>query len=144
MLTRVCAELEVQLTIMAIERPDFPAGLAAGAGLDLESTTCVLAFNDQVALGVLAALRARGIEVPGRISVIGCDDSLPDGLAWPALTTVDSSSRALGALAAAAVLEPESQQVGSVPTRLIVRRSTAAAVLSVLPVPERNPREPQT
>ncbi|MBB5642602.1 LacI family DNA-binding transcriptional regulator [Cryobacterium roopkundense] len=126
-LSRVCGELGLALTVVGIERPDFAAGLAACADLDPDRATAVLAFNDQVALGALAALRARGIDVPGRISVIGCDDSLPDGLAWPALTTVDSSSRALGALAAAAVLDPESHPTGSVPTRLIVRRSTAVA-----------------
>lgn len=140
-LTRVCGELGMSMTITGIDRPDFPAGLAAGALLDPDSTTAVLAFNDQVALGVLAALRARGIDVPRRISVLGCDDSLPDGLAWPALTTVDSSSRALGALAAAAVLNPEAQQTGSVPTRLIVRQSTARAVDSVPALPAVTPAE---
>ena len=133
-LTRVCGELELNLTVVGIERPDFSAGLAAGKVLNSDSTTAVLAFNDQVALGVLASFRARGIDVPGRISVIGCDDSLPDGLAWPALTTVDSSSRALGALAAAAVRGPESQPTGSVPTRLIVRQSTARATADFDPV----------
>ena len=65
-----------------------------------------MTFNDQVALGVLSAFRDFDVAVPGRISIIGCDDSLPDGLAWPALTTVDGSAQKLGALTAEGILDP--------------------------------------
>ena len=125
-LQRACARHDIALSIMQVDKPDFESGriLAREFAAD---TTAVVAFNDQVALGVLSTFRDRGIDVPRQVSVIGCDDSLPLGLAWPALTTVDSSSRALGALAAEAVLDPASHRTGSVPTRLIVRASTADA-----------------
>ncbi|WP_022886633.1 LacI family DNA-binding transcriptional regulator [Glaciibacter superstes] len=124
-LTRVCAELGMSLIISRTEQPDFSGGRESLAGVDTDEVTAVIAFNDQVALGLLSALRDTGIAVPERISVIGCDDSLPNGLAWPSLTTVDSSSRTLGALAAAAILDPLHQRTGTVPSRLIVRESTA-------------------
>lgn len=130
-LNRVCAELGMPLTVVGTERPDFGAGRDAAAailgGTESGLPTAILAFNDQVALGVLSACRAAGIDVPGTLSVVGCDDSLPDGLAWPALTTIDSSARTLGGLAAQAILDPAGERDASVQTRLVVRASTAAA-----------------
>ncbi|MCX7523170.1 LacI family DNA-binding transcriptional regulator [Microbacterium sp. STN6] len=125
-LETVCGELSMPLTTVQLARPDFGGGRDAGARVleGAPNTTAIIAFNDQVALGLLSALRERGLDVPGDVSVVGCDDSLPEGMAWPALTTVDSSSRMLGARAAAAILEPGAPQPGSVPTRLIVRAST--------------------
>ncbi|WP_166791811.1 LacI family DNA-binding transcriptional regulator [Cryobacterium frigoriphilum] len=125
-LTRACARLGVDLSIVPVEKPDFESGRQVARHLD-PNTTVVVAFNDQVALGVLSTCRDRGIVVPVNMSVVGCDDSLPIGLAWPALTTIDSSSRSLGALAAQAVLNPAVHRTGSVPTRLVVRESTGPA-----------------
>ncbi|HEY5319458.1 MAG TPA: LacI family DNA-binding transcriptional regulator [Galbitalea sp.] len=130
-LTRVCGELGMSLTTLPMARPDFAGGRAAYARIPADhgnaAPTAIVAFNDQVALGLLAALREAGRDVPGNVSVIGCDDSLPDGMAWPSLTTVDSSSRTLGALAAVAILDQDAPRYGTVPTRLIVRDSTAIA-----------------
>lgn len=89
--------------------------------------TAIVAFNDQMALGILSGLREAGHDVPGCVSVVGCDDSLPVGMAWPALTTVDSSSRTLGALTAAAILDPDAPRCRAVSTRLVVRDSTGVA-----------------
>ncbi|WP_308467447.1 hypothetical protein [Rathayibacter soli] len=63
-------------------------------------------------------------------NAIGCDVSLPRGPAGPALTTVDSSSRTLGAFAAASVLDPDAPPSATVQTRLIVRDSTGPVVSS--------------
>jgi DNA-binding LacI/PurR family transcriptional regulator len=129
-LARVCGELGMSLTTIAMTRPDFGGGRAAYAHVAADranaAPSAIIAFNDQVALGLLSALREAGRDVPGEVSVIGCDDSLPDGMAWPSLTTVDSSSRTLGALTAATILDPDAPRCGTVPTRLIVRDSTAA------------------
>ena len=124
-LSQACARLGIDLSILRVEKPDFESGRAIAQ--HLAPATSVVAFNDQVALGVLSTCRDRGIRVPHHMSVVGCDNSLPVGLAWPELTTIDSSSRALGALAARAVLDPAAHRTGSVPTRLIVRDSTAVA-----------------
>ncbi|TQL47244.1 LacI family transcriptional regulator [Homoserinimonas aerilata] len=130
-LERACRELRMPLAVAATATPDFVGGRRALASIDLTHTTAIIAFNDEIALGLLSALRDAGVEVPARMSVIGCDDSLPEGLAWPSLTTVDSSARTLGALTAAAIVEPKPHHTATVPTRLVVRDSTAeASVLS--------------
>lgn len=128
-LTRACSDLGLPLRIISTTRADFGAGRAAGRQLCAEpdGTSAVIAFNDQVALGVLAGLREAGKAVPDDVSLVGCDDSLEDGLAWPALTTVGSSARALGELAAHKILNPAGHEPGRVPTALIVRDSTEHA-----------------
>lgn len=130
-LAHVCRALDISLTTIATARPNFDGGRTAYARIAPThagtASTAIVAFNDQVALGLLSALRERGCDVPGDISVIGCDNSLPEGMAWPSLTTVDSSSRMLGTLAAAAILDPAAPRCDTVPTRLVVRDSTGPA-----------------
>lgn len=140
-LMRVCAELRMQLTMIVTARPDFEGGREAFARLRASGglPTAIVAFNDQVALGLLSALREAELEVPGDISVIGCDNSLPTGMAWPSLTTVDSSSRTLGGLAAAAILSRNEPRHGTVPTSLIVRDSTGPVHSSTHPATEVDP-----
>ncbi|KAB2349515.1 LacI family DNA-binding transcriptional regulator [Actinomadura rudentiformis] len=62
------------------------ANALVDAGLD--DVTCTFAVNDVMAVGALAALRERGVDVPGALSVAGFDDiaTLRDQV--PALTTV--------------------------------------------------------
>jgi len=65
-------------------------GHAAGQRLARDpDVTAVFAANDQMAIGVIAALSDCGRHVPDDVSVVGFDD-LPE-VAWsrPALTTVD-------------------------------------------------------
>lgn len=130
-LTRACSALGLPLRILSTTRADFGSGRTAGRQVGAESrldgTTAVMAFNDQVALGVLAGLREAGRTVPDDLSLVGCDDSLEDGLAWPPLTTVGSSARALGELAAHKILDPLGEESGRIPTALIVRDSTERA-----------------
>ncbi|WP_307858076.1 LacI family DNA-binding transcriptional regulator [Cellulomonas fulva] len=53
-----------------------------------EPVTAVAAYNDEVALAVLAGARAMGLRVPDDVAVIGVDDIPAARLAAPALTTV--------------------------------------------------------
>ncbi|WP_405581797.1 LacI family DNA-binding transcriptional regulator [Streptomyces sp. NBC_01190] len=91
-------------------------------------TTAIVAANDTVALGVCAALRAGGFDIPGDVSVVGFDD-LPFSVdASPALTTVRVPLLAAGMLAGRLVMgrqEPPPGGVTTVGTELIVRGSTA-------------------
>jgi len=57
--------------------------LAAG-----KRPTCIFAVNDVMAIGVLSALRAYGLDVPGDVSVAGFDDISSVRDQAPALTTV--------------------------------------------------------
>ncbi|WP_298196373.1 LacI family DNA-binding transcriptional regulator [Novosphingobium sp.] len=50
--------------------------------------TAILAQNDDMAAGAIAAARSLGIEVPRDLSVAGFDDSDIARVVWPALTTV--------------------------------------------------------
>jgi len=69
-------------------------------------TTAVLALNDDMAIGVLSVLRARGVSVPGQMSVTGFDDvAVAEDLA-PSLTTVRLPMAQLGALALSLALKP--------------------------------------
>jgi DNA-binding LacI/PurR family transcriptional regulator len=50
--------------------------------------TGIVAINDMLAIGLIAGLRNRGIEVPGEASVIGMDDIALSALVSPAVTSV--------------------------------------------------------
>ncbi|MFC7929734.1 LacI family DNA-binding transcriptional regulator [Streptomyces cinereoruber] len=107
------------------------SGHAAVAGLLARDPdlTAIVASNDTVALGVCAALRERGLDVPGDVSVAGFDD-LPCALdAVPPLTTVhlplhEAGTRA-GHLATDAA-EPAPDGHETIPAELVVRGSTGA------------------
>jgi sigma-B regulation protein RsbU (phosphoserine phosphatase) len=64
----------------------------------------IVAANDWMALGMLEALRARGIRVPEDVAVVGFDDIDEARFATPPLTTVRQSPRQLGIEAARLVL----------------------------------------
>ncbi|CAN5505403.1 LacI family DNA-binding transcriptional regulator [soil metagenome] len=69
------------------------------------ATTAVICGNDQMALGLLAALPAAGRRVPHDVSVIGFDDVPESAYFRPALTTVRQDFGALGRAAVATILE---------------------------------------
>ncbi|THV28745.1 LacI family DNA-binding transcriptional regulator [Glycomyces paridis] len=94
------------------------------------NVTAVLAYNDLVALGLLRACRAHGVDVPGDLSVVGFDDIFGADLPTPALTTVrspmsDMGMRAVRMLLAVIEGEAESTQL-ILPTEFVNRESTAA------------------
>lgn len=91
--------------------------------------TAVLAYSDLAALEVLEAARARGIAVPGRLSVVGFDDNPIAERLRPALTTVRQDTQAKGDTAARVLLAQIAGEVVAtpepLPTTLIVRETTA-------------------
>ncbi|WP_042429113.1 LacI family DNA-binding transcriptional regulator [Streptacidiphilus anmyonensis] len=111
---------------------DWSAESGYQAGLELPpECTAVFAANDQMALGVLRALAEQGRRVPEDVSVVGFDD-IPEATAFiPPLTTVHQDFGEVGRLCVEGVLRqirsdtPE-RGVVLVPTRLVVRSSTAA------------------
>jgi DNA-binding LacI/PurR family transcriptional regulator len=90
--------------------------------------TAVFSANDQMALGLLHALRDAGLDVPGDVSVVGFDDIPEAAHFWPPLTTVrqdfDEFGRRCIALLLAAIRETPVEERALVPD-LIVRASTA-------------------
>jgi DNA-binding LacI/PurR family transcriptional regulator len=57
--------------------------------------TAVTVFNDNSAAGLLAAVRAQGLSVPGDLSLMGYDDTRAAALTGVALTTVAQDPAAL-------------------------------------------------
>ncbi len=69
-----------------------------------EGVTAVCAYNDEVAMAVLAGMRRLGLHAPADLAVIGVDDIPAARLAVPALTTVATDQAAVAAHLAATVL----------------------------------------
>jgi LacI family transcriptional regulator len=104
------------------------AGIAAMARLLDSGTdaTCIVALNDITAIGALRTLRARGIDVPGTMSLAGFDDIPIASDVTPALSTVRLPLEELGRLAVDLVLSPGPElRVRHVPAEVILRESTA-------------------
>ena len=108
-----------------------PGRRAAEALLARVQPDAILCANDLLAVGVLAALRDAGLDVPGDVALVGMDNSDLSELTWPALTTVDLGSSERAQIAAELLLarieEPErAVQVVGVEPRLVIRASTGA------------------
>ena len=94
--------------------------------------TAIICGNDVVAIGALDACMKQGVDVPGRISIIGFDDVPMASWAMIALTTVRQEIGDIGALAARRIVArierngstPVSHDV--LPTNIVVRRTTGA------------------
>jgi LacI family transcriptional regulator, galactose operon repressor len=104
---------------------------AAGRLLD-EHPTAIFAANDNSAIETIRVAQARGLTVPGDVSVIGFDDSAFMNCTDPPLTTVRQPIEALGR--AAVTLLTSQIERAAVPTEellfepeLVVRGSTGPA-----------------
>lgn len=107
-------------------RSGYRTGLSLAREPDL---TAVFVANDQMALGLVRALREQGRRVPEDVSVVGFDDIPESGYFWPALTTVHQDFAELGGRVMDVLgraLGGETQPaVDLVPNTLVVRESTA-------------------
>jgi LacI family transcriptional regulator, galactose operon repressor len=56
----------------------------------------IVCANDQMAIGVVRTLTARGIRIPEEVAVVGFDDIFPASLTEPPLTTVHQPMRKIG------------------------------------------------
>jgi len=85
--------------------------------------TAVAAFDDDVALRVLAALHDLGLDAPADLAVIGFDATEHGALANPALTSVHIDAEAHGRRAARTLLGLDTADLSPAPGRVIVRAS---------------------
>ncbi len=105
----------------------------AGEKLRGHPPTAVLAYNDQIAIGLIRTLIAAGLDVPGDVSVIGFDDIFASRLITPALTTVAAPLRQMGEMAVHNLLavikgaQPKAGQAFVLPTHLVERESAGPA-----------------
>ena len=93
--------------------------------------SAVFASNDMTALGALEAARVVGLSVPGDLSLVGVDDIAQCLHSSPRLTTVRVDNEAIARAACGCLFQAiergEAQNVKIiVPTRLVVRESTAS------------------
>ncbi|WP_344259911.1 LacI family DNA-binding transcriptional regulator [Streptomyces sodiiphilus] len=117
-------------------RLDVPSGREAGARL-LELSprpTAVFCANDLLALGVLQALFAAGVKVPGDIALVGYDDIEFAAAAAVPLTSVRQPAVQMGRQAAELLLEETGEHSGRhrhqrivFAPQLVVRESTGGA-----------------
>ncbi|MFJ4851271.1 MULTISPECIES: LacI family DNA-binding transcriptional regulator [unclassified Streptomyces] len=110
-ITEAGAPAEV-LRELPTERLDVASGRDAGhrlLGL-AERPTAVFCANDLLALGVLQALYAAGVGVPGEISIVGYDDIEFAAAAAVPLTSVRQPAVTMGAMAAGMLLEETDPQ----------------------------------
>lgn len=119
------------LPTVPVVRGDWSArsGYEAGLAWPLElETTAIFVASDQMALGLLSALRDRDIPVPDQISVVGFDDIPESEFMAPPLTTVrldffDLGVRRIdGLIAQIQGTEPEKDPHGGI-VELMRRRS---------------------
>ncbi len=94
-----------------------------------ERPSALIAVNDLLATGVLAALAHQGVRVPAEMSVASFDNAPLAPFTVPALTTVDYDARAMGEKAARLTLErlaaPDRPSIFvEMPAKLVVRSST--------------------
>jgi LacI family transcriptional regulator len=88
----------------------------------------IVSANDQMAIGILRTLTARGIRVPEDIALVGFDDIFPASLADPPLTTVRQPIRGIGERACDRltdrIADPSLRhEVDLLPTELVIRSS---------------------
>jgi LacI family transcriptional regulator len=115
---------------------DREAGEATGNALldAAPDLTAIVAANDLLALGLLRALKARGLSCPAHVSVTGHNDMPLVDMVEPPLTTVRIGPRAMGLEAGALLLALLRDEPGAEERRmlmqpeLIVRASTAAPI----------------
>jgi len=126
---------EAHISQLVGDDPSSETGYLAMKKLLAQSTnfTAVLAFNDISAIGAIRALHEHGLEVPGKVSVIGFDDISAAQFHHPALTTIRQPLKKMGILAAEHLLQNIRRNSAdalsveiTVEPDLIVRQSTAA------------------
>lgn len=111
--------------------PTLQGGRTAALHMLDDLPKAVVAYNDLVAIGMLVAFGGAGVRVPQDISVVGFDNIPSAELVQPGLTTVAAPGRTMGATAVRNVLAlvggalPRNDQAFVMPTRLVVRGSTA-------------------
>jgi DNA-binding LacI/PurR family transcriptional regulator len=95
--------------------------------------TAVFAFNDQMAIGALHALRTCGLRVPEDMAVVGFDGIALGEFTTPELTTVEQPRAEVGRRAVELVFEMLDGSTSSpahvtLPVRLVVRESCGASI----------------
>jgi LacI family transcriptional regulator len=110
--------------------PTVEGGREAAAALLTTLPTAIVAYNDQLAIGLMLALQSRGIRVPEHVSIVGFDNTVLTQMVTPPLTTVAAPLREQGRAAVNMVLAAAGNGIVtagrdvSLPVKLVARGST--------------------
>ena len=122
---------EHRLEVVEPQHGDWSAasGYRIGLELDVEPGAAIFVGNDQMAIGLMSALRQRKLRVPNEVSIVGFDDIPEAGSLDPPLTTVRQDFEALGKMMMQKVLvgldESDADHADALlPTEFIERSST--------------------
>ena len=125
-----CGRLSIAASELGPFQARFSDGMRAGDLVLATSATGVVAYNDEVAVGVINRLADRGVRVPQDVSVVGFDDTQLAEMVMPRLTTVRVPAATAGTAAVAMLLDVIGGRDGAVrdrlrlPAELVVRSST--------------------
>jgi LacI family transcriptional regulator len=130
--TALAAGAALDLVVVGNQAADVQGGLAASAPVVASGVSAVIAYNDLVAVGVMAGARALGLHCPEDLSVVGIDDLDIAAAAEPGLSSVRVAVERSGALAVellvdrmnGVTVDPAAVHLDS---QLIVRGSTGLA-----------------
>ncbi len=131
-LRAACARLGLDPVLLGPFPARFSSGVRAADLVLADGATAVIAFNDDIAAGLLNRFADRGVRVPDDVSVVGHDDTALAEMVTPRLTTVRIPAATTGATAAQLLIEhlrggDRAVRRCELPTELIVRRSTGPA-----------------
>jgi LacI family transcriptional regulator len=134
-LVEATRQLQVTVRRTGPFAPVVDSGAAAADAAVNSGVTACIAFNDLIAIGMLARLRERGVRVPDDLSVVGCDDIFGADFCNPPLTTMTSPIERAGQVAVRLLLRQINDSSGRraypesvvLPTHLTVRESTGPA-----------------
>jgi LacI family transcriptional regulator len=90
-------ELELDVKRLGPNPPTMPAGFQRARQVAELGATAVLAYNDQLAIGVMKGLQTLGLRIPDDVSVMGFDNIAFGEIIAPALTTIAAPLRHMGA-----------------------------------------------
>ncbi|THG29336.1 LacI family DNA-binding transcriptional regulator [Naasia lichenicola] len=112
-------DIEVEAAVETIER---------WKGLD-PAVTAVAAYNDELAVAILAGLRASDLSAPRDLAVVGVDDEPLARFAFPPLTSVKQDERLIAGYLAQLIVSGMSGETAAAPVgpdsiSLVVRDST--------------------
>ncbi|HZX08752.1 LacI family DNA-binding transcriptional regulator [Kribbella sp.] len=85
---RAARRLRMTVDVLGPFPATFEGGLSAAEQVAAQEVTAALAYDDVMALGTIRGLRDQGLDVPGAVSVSGCDDVLFSSMTVPGLTTI--------------------------------------------------------
>jgi DNA-binding LacI/PurR family transcriptional regulator len=130
--TAACARLGLRGSRIGPFEPTPSGGVRAADLVLARSATGVLAYNDDIAVGVVNRLADRGVRVPDDVSIVGFDDTWLAEIVNPRLTTVRLPIVAAGGAAVSLLLDvmrdgDTTRRPIELTTELIVRASTGPA-----------------